>query len=115
MLVGCIERPIDCEVIKRRHTHLLSLAKDVKLEKIHRSDRELNPGPSHGIPLRYRCATQAPPEKKTTNICTGQTFVIMAQPNTDQIYSHERIIHVWGFFTQHTPLCVRPALFAIYV
>ena len=27
---------------------------------IHRSDRELNPGPSHGSPLRYRCATQAP-------------------------------------------------------
>ena len=29
---------------------------------IHRSDRELNPGPSHGSPLRYRCATQAPRE-----------------------------------------------------
>ena len=28
--------------------------------QIHRSDRELNPGPSHGSPLRYRCATQAP-------------------------------------------------------
>ena len=28
--------------------------------KIHRSDQELNPGPSHGSPLRYRCATQAP-------------------------------------------------------
>ena len=28
--------------------------------KIHRSDRELNPGPWHGSPLRYRCATQAP-------------------------------------------------------
>ena len=27
---------------------------------IHRSDRELNPRPSHGSPLRYRCATQAP-------------------------------------------------------
>ena len=27
---------------------------------IHRSDRDLNPGPSHGSPLRYRCATQAP-------------------------------------------------------
>ena len=25
-----------------------------------RSDRELNPGPSHGSPLRYRCVTQAP-------------------------------------------------------
>ena len=29
---------------------------------IHRSDRELNPGPSHCSPLRYRCATQASPE-----------------------------------------------------
>ena len=28
--------------------------------QIHRSDRELNPGPSHGSPLRYRCATRAP-------------------------------------------------------
>ena len=27
---------------------------------IHHFDRELNPGPSHGSPLRYRCATQAP-------------------------------------------------------
>ena len=26
----------------------------------HRSDRELNPGPSHGSPFRYRCATKAP-------------------------------------------------------
>ena len=26
---------------------------------IHRSDRESSPGPSHGSPLRYRCATQA--------------------------------------------------------
>ena len=26
---------------------------------IHSSDRELNPGPWHGSPLRYRCATQA--------------------------------------------------------
>ena len=28
-LVGCILRPIDSEVIHRRHPHLLSLAKDV--------------------------------------------------------------------------------------
>ena len=27
---------------------------------IHRSHRELNPGPSHGSPLRYRCTMQAP-------------------------------------------------------
>ena len=27
---------------------------------LHRSDRVLNPGPSHGSPLRYRYATQAP-------------------------------------------------------
>ena len=30
-LVGCVLRPIDNEVIKRQHPHLLSLAKDVKL------------------------------------------------------------------------------------
>ena len=30
-LVGCVLCPIDSEVIKRRHPHLLSLAKDVKL------------------------------------------------------------------------------------
>ena len=28
--------------------------------KIHRTHRESNPGPSHGSPLCYRCATQAP-------------------------------------------------------
>ena len=28
--VGCLLRPIDSEVIWRRHPHLLSLAKDVK-------------------------------------------------------------------------------------
>ena len=33
MLVGCVYRPIDSEVIKRRHPHLPSLAKDVKLDK----------------------------------------------------------------------------------
>ena len=27
---------------------------------IHRSDWELSPGPSHGSPLRYSCATKAP-------------------------------------------------------
>ena len=31
-LVGCVLRPIDSEVIKRRHPHLLSLAKDVMLD-----------------------------------------------------------------------------------
>ena len=31
MLVGCVLRPIDSEVIYRWHPHLLSLAKDVKL------------------------------------------------------------------------------------
>ena len=30
-LVGCVLRPIDSEVILRRHPHLLSLANDVKL------------------------------------------------------------------------------------
>ena len=30
-LVGCVSRPIDNEVIYRRHPHLLSIAKDVKL------------------------------------------------------------------------------------
>ena len=30
-LVGCVLRPIDSEVIKRRHPYLLSLANDVKL------------------------------------------------------------------------------------
>ena len=30
-MVGCVLRPIDSEVIQRRHPHLLSLAKDVKL------------------------------------------------------------------------------------
>ena len=30
-LVGCVLRPIDSEIIKRRNPHLLSLAKDVKL------------------------------------------------------------------------------------
>ena len=33
ILVGCVLRPIDSEVIKRRHPHLLSLAKDEKLGK----------------------------------------------------------------------------------
>ena len=28
---------------------------------IHCSDRELNPGPSHGSPLCYHCVTHAPP------------------------------------------------------
>ena len=32
-LVGCVLRPIDSEVIKRRCPHLLSLAKDEKLGK----------------------------------------------------------------------------------
>ena len=32
----------------------------LEARQIHRYDRELNPGPSHGSPLRYRCATQAP-------------------------------------------------------
>ena len=40
--------------------HLLSLSKDVKLGNIYCSNRESNPGPSRGSPLRYRCATQAP-------------------------------------------------------
>ena len=31
LLFVCVLRPIDSEVIKRRHPHLLSLAKDVKL------------------------------------------------------------------------------------
>ena len=30
-LVGCVLRPINSEIISRRHPHLLSLAKDVKL------------------------------------------------------------------------------------
>ena len=30
-LVGCVLRPIDSEVIWRRHPHLLSLAKDIML------------------------------------------------------------------------------------
>ena len=32
-LFVCVKRPIDSEVIQRRHPHLLSLAKDVKLGK----------------------------------------------------------------------------------
>ena len=31
MLVGCVLRPVDSEVISRRHPHSLSLAKDMKL------------------------------------------------------------------------------------
>ena len=42
---------------------------------IHRSDRELNPGPSHGSPLRYRCATQAPlPHQDLTTYTQKMAF-----------------------------------------
>ena len=54
--------------------HLLSLAKDVKLDKYIVPHRELNPGPSHGSPLRYRCATQASCAKrriKPSNLVTS--------------------------------------------
>ena len=34
---------------------------------IHRPDRESNPGPSRGSPLRYRCATEAPYRQRQTD------------------------------------------------
>ena len=43
-LVGCVLRPIDSEVIYRRHPNLLSLAKDVKLSKYTVSTGNRTPG-----------------------------------------------------------------------
>ena len=43
-LVGCVLRPIDSEVIKRRHSHLLSLVKDTKLGKYTVPTRNQTPG-----------------------------------------------------------------------
>ena len=44
MLVGCVLRPIDIEVIYRRRLHLLSLAKDVELGKYTVPTRNRTPG-----------------------------------------------------------------------
>ena len=55
-LVGCVLRPIDSEVIKRRHPHLLSLPNDVKLGKYTVPTENRNPG--HRVAVHY--ATAAP-------------------------------------------------------
>ena len=64
-LVGCVYRHIDSEVTKRRHPHYLPIAKDENLPP------GIEPGPSHGSPLRNRCATQAPPvyERNPHSFC----------------------------------------------
>ena len=43
-LVGCVLRPINSEVILRRHPHSLSLVKDVKLGKYTVPTENLTPG-----------------------------------------------------------------------
>ena len=60
-LVGCVLRPIDSEVI-RRHPHLLSLAKDVKLGKYTVLTGNRTPG--YRVAVHY--ATAAP--RKLHNI-----------------------------------------------
>ena len=67
-MVGCVLRPIDSEVIYRRHPHLLSFAKDVKLR--------LTPSPSgfepqavvwQSITLPLRHASFTPMPNKHSN------------------------------------------------
>ena len=51
-LVGCINRPIDSEVINRRHPPFTFPLEGREARFLHRSHRELNHGPSRarGIP-----------------------------------------------------------------
>ena len=65
MLVGCVLRPIDREVILiETAPPFIVPGKGCGARFLHRSHGESNPGPSHGSSLHYTCATEHVLDKK---------------------------------------------------
>ena len=73
-LVGCVLRPIDSEVILKTAPPFTVPCEGREARLIHRSHRELNPRPSCGSQLQYRCATQIAPRFLLVIMFKGYTI-----------------------------------------
>ena len=73
-LVGCVLHPMDSKVIKRRHPHLRSLAKDVKL--VFYTILTGNGTPGLCVAVHYTTATPRQRHSLALKNCTLEKIVI---------------------------------------